>query len=645
MNRLIFIAAILLNINSFAQTQKRALVIAISNYPEETGWPSISCDKDVNVIKPVYEAQGFNDIVLLQDKEATHEGIKNGFKNLTTKCGKGDIVLIHYSGHGQQIADDNGDEADGLDETLVCYGAPSEYANGYTGEKHMRDDEFGQLIDDLRMKVGKSGNVLVVVDACYSGTVTRGIGKIRGGKAAIIPPGYKFNNAPENGSGNFLTEAKTRGASISIAPMVVFSASSFNEPNTETFDDAGVGVGSLSYAMAKALSKCGKEFTYRSLFANVLSIMNEKVPQQTPMIEGDEDYVLFGGSYVKQQPYFTIKEMNDGKIILNGGELMGVYEQTKVAIYKSGTVSTENITPLAKGEIINAGPYSSIIKIGKETPLTQASDYWVFITEPALKNSSLKYRFDNFKNQNALQQIQTELSKNDVVKLNEKTPDILISQQNYYYKIIRSSDGMVIDSVSENITSYAGSIASSLKLFAQNKYLRDLKTGFSNNVSLQLIPIDEKGKPIEMKSNDGIISIRAGGRAILKIKNTSASKLYFNIIDIQPDEKINPMYPRSDELTVKHAEQYILEPNSEKILPDPMTVSPPFGNEVFKVFASNEPFNLAPAIVNQGLQTRGIGGSVTDVFKRSEIATRGVSTKKSDIQELYTSELVFKIVP
>jgi len=647
MNRIIFIAAIILNISSNAQTQPRklTLIIAIAEYPKETGWPSISCDKDVNMIKPVYESQGFNDMILIKDKEATREGIEDGFKKLIAKCGKGDIVLIHYSGHGQQIADDNGDEEDGLDETLVCYGAPSEYYKGYTGEKHLRDDEFGQLIDDVRLKTGKTGNVLVVVDACYSGTITRGIGKVRGGKPAIVPPGFKFNYIPENGSGLISKEQKTRGQANSVSPMVVFSASSFNESNSETFDDAGVGIGSLSYAMAKALSKCGKDFTYRSLFANVVSIMNEKVPQQTPMIEGDEDYSLFGGSYVKQQPYFTVKEIKDGKIIINGGELMGVYEKTKVVIYQSGTVSTENNSPIAKGEIVKAGPYNSTIKIEKEIRSAKVSNYWVFITEPALKNISLKYRFDNFKDQNALQQIQLELSKMDVAKVNEKIPDIIITQQNNFYKIIRSTDGFVLDSVSKNTSFYVSSIESSIKLLAQNKYLRDMKTGFSNNVTLQLIPIDENGKLMPVQNSGGLISLHAGGHARVKIKNTSESKLYFNIIDIQPDEKINPVVPKPQELTLKHAEQYIIEPNSEKELPDIMDISPPFGNEVFKIFASNEPFNLTPVILNQGTQTRGAGVSVNDIFKRSEIQTRGVNTKKSSTQELYTSELVFKIVP
>lgn len=77
--------------------------------------------------------------------------------------GAEDWIYIHYSGHGSQADDLNGDEEDKLDETLVLY-------DGRTGEvPDILDDELGEILGRFR-----SPNLVVVLDACHSGTGTRG---------------------------------------------------------------------------------------------------------------------------------------------------------------------------------------------------------------------------------------------------------------------------------------------------------------------------------------------------------------------------------------------------------------------------------------------------------------------------------------
>ncbi|MEI6507751.1 MAG: caspase family protein [Bacteroidota bacterium] len=644
MKRFLFLLFVLLNILATAQNQPRkiALIIAISDYPEYSGWAKLSCFKDVEFIKPALEHQGFNQIEILTDSDATHTGIVNAMKKMTMYSRPGDIVYIHYSGHGQQIFDDNGDEPDGLDEAFVAYGAPSDYYEGYKGEKHLRDDEFGQLIYDIRLKLGKTGSMLVVADACHSGTMSRGIGKKRGGKAPMIPPGYKVNSSTQNGSGLMAAELKTRGQGVSPSPMVLYSASSFDEENSETLDEKGDGIGSLSFAVTKALSKCGKDYSYRSLFADVLSIMNDKVPQQTPMIEGDQDISLFGGKYIKQQPYLTLKEIKENKITINGGTLIGMNEDTKVAIYPAGTLNTANIEPLAKGEISNAGPYHSTIKLENQISLKSAADYWVFVTEPAIGKVNIKYRFGAIKNEEFKQQLELEIGKNEMAKSDLKSPDIILFEQDNFVKMMRSNDGVVIDSIQS--AKSVDLINISLRAYAQNKYLRDLNSGYANEVNLKVVPCDENGNHLKAENMESVIEFKDGSYAKVKVFNKSNERLYFNVIDIQPDGKINPIVPASQELTMKHAEQYFIEPNSEKEIPFALKISPPYGNEVFKVFASNEPFNLTPFILNNGMQTRGGSGMVSNAFKKSEVQSRGATAKKVDKQELHTSEIIFKIV-
>jgi hypothetical protein len=81
----------------------------------------------------------------VQDQQATRDGILDALRKLVSESQPGDVVVIHYSGHGDRLTDDNADELDGLDELLVPVDAPYDTAGirsgSYRGERHIRDDD------------------------------------------------------------------------------------------------------------------------------------------------------------------------------------------------------------------------------------------------------------------------------------------------------------------------------------------------------------------------------------------------------------------------------------------------------------------------------------------------------------------------
>jgi len=137
----------------FIQAEKYALIIAVGDYPKKTGWSSISSVNDVPLIEQTLLNQGFKKekIEILINENATYAGIKAALDKLLQKINPDDIVVIHYSGHGQQIFDDDeGEEIDGKDEALVPYDAWVRYNHNYKGENHFRDDELGNYITRFR---------------------------------------------------------------------------------------------------------------------------------------------------------------------------------------------------------------------------------------------------------------------------------------------------------------------------------------------------------------------------------------------------------------------------------------------------------------------------------------------------------------
>lgn len=172
-NFILFIVGLLfLSVSITAQT-KRALVIGIGEQKDKN-WAKINGDKDVPYVHQMLHDAGYRDVRTLVNSQATKSGIVAAFKKLSSQCSVGDVVYIHFSGHGQLVTDVNGDEEDGWDEAWIPYDAYKKYCKEDKGEKHLVDDEINVLLTAIKNKIGEQGKLLVVVDACHSGDSSRG---------------------------------------------------------------------------------------------------------------------------------------------------------------------------------------------------------------------------------------------------------------------------------------------------------------------------------------------------------------------------------------------------------------------------------------------------------------------------------------
>ena len=157
-----------------AQT-RRALVIGIGQQ-EDKGWGKINGDRDVSLVEEMLKNAKFKmgNVKKLVNQQATKAAIVNALKSLASQSKHGDIVYVHFSGHGQQMKDVHNDEKDGLDECWIPYDAYRKPCEKDRGEKHLTDDEVNYYLNAIRDKIGDSGKMLVVIDACHSGDATRG---------------------------------------------------------------------------------------------------------------------------------------------------------------------------------------------------------------------------------------------------------------------------------------------------------------------------------------------------------------------------------------------------------------------------------------------------------------------------------------
>lgn len=658
---------------TIASAHKYALIIAVGNYNQElTGWYPISADHDVPLIQKTLVGLGFNeeDITYLKDDQATKQGMMNAFNDLLAKVGEGDEVVIHYSGHGHQIFDDNGDEIDGLDECLVCYDAPMKMYDGYKGEKHFRDDELGVVVEKFRTKLGKDGHLLLFLDSCHSGTGTRGAAKVRGGAPALVPEGWHApSGAPkvDGKVGMGMGATSSRGAvdANNLAKYVVFSGASANELNYETFDDEGTSVGSLSYCIYKSFSQMKEGDTYRQVFARIMAEMASKAPFQNPAIEGDVDYTVFGGDFTTQAEYFNMTNVkNDSIITINAGRLVGVNPGTTVAFVAPGTSHLEESTEvITTGHVVSATNFDSKVALDAKKKFKNNQEAWVFVKARTFTDQKVKVSIDPDMDPALKSALNKEITNSSFAELTTDAPEITLNYgRTRGAKVISINNAMYnqelhkISNVDE--TALESDVMSTLNNFAQGKIIKDLDfTDERYNIVMELLPVeadiydDGTFEITEYLDKEDFIQNEVPGfgvenMAVIKVTNNGTKKAFFNIIDIQPDGFINPIIPTVND---SDGREYYLEPGESAILKNTIVMfGPPYGNEVFKVIATNKAFNLSATIMQHGSSSRGDSSNIFESalgIGNSGVNTRGASTvsaKKQD-DKMSTYEYTFKI--
>ena len=230
--------------------RKRAFMVGISHYDTAlTGyqWNNINGVEDINLLSPILKKQGFY-LTTLLDEQATYQNITNQLSTFTNQTKKGDIVYLHFSAHGQPVEDINGDEEDGWDEAIIPIDAYKNYKKGvYEGKKHLLDDQLNTYIKKLRTKIGPSGFLYVVIDACHAGTSSRANDEtIRGTKV-----GFTYNNKVFKPSTQKKSHYKVE-ATPKMSHVMYLEACRPDQVNMEIKVD-GKRYGPLSYNIAQAL--------------------------------------------------------------------------------------------------------------------------------------------------------------------------------------------------------------------------------------------------------------------------------------------------------------------------------------------------------------------------------------------------------
>jgi hypothetical protein len=390
MNRFMYSILVLFFVTlSVFGSGKKALIVAVGEYPVQSGWHSLSAANDADLMQNVLQIQGFNerDIKYLINEQATKSNILSELEALISNAGKNDVIVFHFSGHGQQITDLNGDELDGFDEALIPYDAYKMPCDNYKGENHIIDDELNEYLERLRQKVGPGGDVIFILDACHSGTATRGENE----NSIFRGTHFKFelkpvlSNYSEDRDMKFSEQSENLNTiSRKFSPYAIISASGQQELNKEIKDQNNKGYGSLTFALGKILTKPGNTLTYKALFdylRNEMCILFEGKHQQTPQFEGETNRLIFAGNSVEIPAHCRVTTViNSQKAMVNIGELSGLTNGSELSFFPVNTVVPDKSKILAKGTVKRVSAAESEVYFGNSITGKDLINSWGYIT-------------------------------------------------------------------------------------------------------------------------------------------------------------------------------------------------------------------------------------------------------------------------
>ena len=264
---------------------KRALLIGINRY-EIPGAGLRGCVNDVKGMASALEGLcGFRDadIETITDFDATKKGMQAGIRNLVSGGRKGDVLFLHYSGHGSNVPDDDGDEADHRDE-ILC---PTDL----DWKDPFRDDWLRATFDGLRAGV----SLTVVMDCCHSGTNTRAIHPPDAPVIQRYLPNPWDIMAAESGrrlkgrvTGRLRRTPHRKSGPDVVAvamPETLIAGCRDTQTSADAFID-GTYNGALTWSLVCALRATSGALTYRELHARSVALLSKGRYDQVPQLEG-----------------------------------------------------------------------------------------------------------------------------------------------------------------------------------------------------------------------------------------------------------------------------------------------------------------------------------------------------------------------
>ncbi len=553
-------------------------------------------------------------ILVLKDSQATHAAIIEAIKgHLIAKAQQGDIVVLHYSGHGSQMKDVTGKMISGVDETIVPYDSRDPGGKVF-------DISGAELHPLLVQLASKTTNLTFILDSCHSGTL------VRGARVRSIPMDTR---TPPPMSATREVGTKPTEAT----PKFAFLSAATSKESAFEHSANGADHGAFTYFLTQQLRTSRAGATYRDIMDVVIGNVTANYPLEHPSLEGAEpDQHVFGDGSSIAKIYITASPsaLTTGRVTLDVGQIDGA---TVGSIYDVYAPGTKNLAPpnqpVARIKIVSSDPQKSeatVFSGGKVAAGSRAVE-----REHRYGSARLRVLVEGPADSPTLQAVKQSLQKLSYVEITDLPAACNMQVRESGGKIMTlAADASTLSTpVAVTSPSAADRVTEQVKLWAKwfsvlsiRNPSSDMKISFTISGKQTRDPLARVGK--------ADMGVREGDTIEATIRNDAERDVYIAMLDLSSDGSISVVYP-----TIEGAKE-VLKPG--------LTFSKSFNTfvpkgrstvtDILKVFASYKPIALTvltqPAI-------RGISDDpLQQLLNESAGQTRGITAVGSKPLDLGT---------
>lgn len=560
----------------------RALLIGIDEYKAPDVPDLRGCENDVELMRATL-LDKFNvlpeNVKMLKNEQATRQGIIGAFQtHLIEKTQPGDIVILHYSGHGSQMVDSSKDEIDGYDESLVPHDSRTE------GVFDISDDEISGLLNQL---TEKTRNVTFIFDSCHSGSASRGGNTIRMIKADTrqLPPAEPFALSTR-GTGEGETDFRQNDSDY-----VLISGCRATELSNEAMF-AGRRHGVMTWFLVQALRAANNHSTYKSVMDEVRAEATARYASQHPQLEGPGiNLAVFGTDRITTRPSVLVESVAGRRVKIGGGKIYGLSVDSVLDVYPSGATDFTSIQPIGKIKITKVYNYTADAVIENGSVVAQAR---ALLEKMSFGDISIPVYLGENDNK-TIEPIRQILADFTAILLVDNPQDahfiVGIEGSEIY---IRNGDlEAATTPISLSATGYVGKVVEQIKSLVHWTGVMDLKNS-QGGIRLGL-DVQRTDDPVNTPLPKEIAS---GTKLTYRVHNLDRIPLFIYVLDVSSDGSVALLYPQVTGAQEVLPEGQVLEKTIETFLPEGHeTVT-----DLIKVIAATKPID--PFVFPQGAITR-----------------------------------------